>query len=256
MTLNIGKTPTGKRGAAVKAARNNEGRTPQEICKIIAALPEFDGIYAEAVKFYNWMRDPWDRKTKVNGPFIDPARYPMHPPLRHLTHRKIVLGKKTTTDMILRRVDFLLREARSPDPLYDKPVGEALYMINNVLATGGVYFGAPSDLIKNNPWRSYAAHTQITRGNWTNLTNEHQEPRIQVWEWIKNNPRLTPEEVLARCEKWPVVTVTQDEAKGVSTRTRWEAAERYKNVDVNGRIQEIVVGKYDKARDVWTPRAR
>jgi hypothetical protein len=82
MTLNICKDPTGKRGVAVKAARHNEGRTPQEICKIIAALPEFDGNYAEAKKFYNWMREPWDRPSRVNGPFIDPALYPKHPSLR------------------------------------------------------------------------------------------------------------------------------------------------------------------------------
>ena len=42
-------------GAAVKAARDNEGRTPHEICKIIADLPEFGGNYAEAEKFYNSM---------------------------------------------------------------------------------------------------------------------------------------------------------------------------------------------------------
>ena len=55
MTLNINKVPRGKRGAAVKAARDNEGRTPHEICKIIADLPEFGGNYAEAEKFYNSM---------------------------------------------------------------------------------------------------------------------------------------------------------------------------------------------------------
>jgi len=69
MTLNIQKTPRPgtKRGAFVKAARNNEGRTPQEICTIIATLPEFGGDYAEAVEKYNWMRDPKDQKTKGRG---------------------------------------------------------------------------------------------------------------------------------------------------------------------------------------------
>ena len=81
MTLNIHKTPRPgtKRGAAVKAARDNLGRTPQEICRIIAATPEFGGDYDEARKYYIWARDPWDPNTRVNGPYIDPALYPAHP---------------------------------------------------------------------------------------------------------------------------------------------------------------------------------
>jgi hypothetical protein len=87
--LNILKIPRPgtDRGEAVKAARDNEAlaeqdNAAQKICEIIAALPQFGGNYAKAVKFYRWMRHPTDWKTKRNGPYIDPARYPEHPALR------------------------------------------------------------------------------------------------------------------------------------------------------------------------------
>ncbi len=247
------RTATRKRGHGLAVIRQclaegvtNSATISQRMYETPAKDPD-DSFKSpsEARGFYNWFLKPAQQRI-----YDIPATLQPNPVNRG------VMGKKTTRDMILRRIDFLVREANSRDDmLYDNTVKEALYMINNVLAADGYYFSASSALIRNNPWRSREAHKQIAGGDWTKLTNEHQDPSVQVWDWIKKNtPGLIPDQVLARCEKWPVVTITEAEEKGLRGRNWVPAAERYLAVDVDGHVQDIMVGKYDKTRDVWTPR--
>lgn len=81
MTRNIDRTPRPgtKRHAAVMTARANPGLTPHEVVRKIAATPEFGGNLDEARRYYIWARDPEDPNTRVNGPYIDPTRFPPHP---------------------------------------------------------------------------------------------------------------------------------------------------------------------------------
>lgn len=78
MPRNIDKIPLPgtKRHAAVMTARANPGLTPHEIIRKIAATPAFGGNLDEARRYYIWARDPQDAKTRVDGPYIDPTRYP------------------------------------------------------------------------------------------------------------------------------------------------------------------------------------
>lgn len=95
-----GTSISGMRGAfvrAFRASRNLATRpdlTPSQraraICNNAAAdagviselalngrnTEDSEAVYAETVVFYRWARAPWDRKTKVNGPFIEPDDYP------------------------------------------------------------------------------------------------------------------------------------------------------------------------------------
>lgn len=147
---------------------------------------------------------------------------------------------------IFRRIDFLLLEARSLLPKYDRAVVYAMREISNWCAVGKT---ASSREIKlKNPRMSREAYkkwqTPPTEDWYKHTTNEHQEPLKQVWEWIRSSKDVTKEEVLARFQNWPMITVTKDEDVRLHKYRDSEPCERYQ-------LAGIEVGLRDK--DGWKP---
>jgi hypothetical protein len=98
-----------------------------------------------------------------------------------------------------RRIDFLIREANSKDPIRDQAITYAFRVITNYLSVG---YDARSRILSwECPCRSKKAHDLFRRLNdregWLDkVTNEHQYPIKRAWEWMnKERDKLTVQRV-------------------------------------------------------------
>ncbi len=128
-----------------------------------------------------------------------------------------VRGTPMNESQIDRRIDFLIREANSEDPIRDQAITYAFRVITN-------YFSVKCDarsrkLSLNCPYRSKKAHNLFLLLNdeegWLDeVTNEHQYPIKRAWGWmIKERNKLSVQRVKGHLKKWPIVVVTKDENK-------------------------------------------
>lgn len=138
---------------------------------------------------------------------------------------------------ILRRLDFLLNEARSESPENDQAVIYTMRTISNYCTIGK---DAPSSSIKKrNPRMSeeaYKSKKKLPQEEWvkgTNTINEHQDPLKQIWKWILDHKEISREDVLARFKLWPMVTVTNEENKRLQNCQETGPSERYREAKIN-----------------------
>ncbi len=133
-----------------------------------------------------------------------------------------------------RRIDFLIREANSEDPIRDQAITYSFRVITNYLS---VACDARSrKLSRECPYRSKKAHdlSLLDREGWLDkVTNEHQYPIKRAWEWmIKERDKLTVGRVKNHLKKWPVVVVTKDENKLLRDDPDKEPDQRYEDAGI------------------------
>jgi hypothetical protein len=144
-------------------------------------------------------------------------------------------------DDILRRLEFLLNEAKQPSPILDKIVVLVLRQLGNYFWTKGD--SGSTGLYKKCPCRSKAAYelSQTFPKDWykgkrngqqvadeQKVENDHWEPIWQLWKWICQKTDLTVDDVKARILRWPIVVVAKNEHKILNNSL--EPEERYRNV--------------------------
>jgi hypothetical protein len=118
---------------------------------------------------------------------------------------------------ILRRIDFLLNEARCGMIKKDQTITYAMRVISNYCTIGK---DAQSAQIRGlNRKMSQQAYALIKKSSsfeeWAKATtNEHQDPLEDVWQWIlAEHKNLSPKTIFERFEKYPMVTITHEENK-------------------------------------------
>ena len=123
--------------------------------------------------------------------------------------------------IILRRVEFLLNEAKAENPIRDQTITTAMRVISNWVTVGK---DATSEYIKwNNPILSEEAWKLYEMSDddyWQkNTINEHPEPLDQLWEYIlEEKDQLTIDNILDRFKQSPMVTITKDEDNSINKR--------------------------------------
>jgi hypothetical protein len=142
-------------------------------------------------------------------------------------------------DDIVRRLEFVLNEAKQPSPILDQIVDRMLRQLGNYFWTN------PRGLYEKRPCRSKAAHelSQTFPKDWyqnkgerngqkaaddQKVENDHWEPISQLWEWICQKKILTVDDVKERILRWPIIVVTKKEHGMLSN---WlEPKERYHGI--------------------------
>ncbi len=145
-----------------------------------------------------------------------------------------VRGTPMRESQIDRRIDFLIREANSEDPIRDQAITYSFRVITNYLS---VACDARSrKLSRECRYRSKRAHdlSLPDREGWLDkVTNEHQYPIKRAWGWmIKERDKLTVQRVKGHLKKWPVVVVTKDENKLLRDDPDKEPHERYQDAGI------------------------
>ena len=139
---------------------------------------------------------------------------------------------------ITRRAEFLLAEARSPDPARDQTVIYALRVISNFTTVGRDFQSAA---IKwRNPRlsaRAWALYYETSDDEWQRSTiNEHPQPLSQVWEWIRENANsIDARQIIERIAEHPMITITKEEdaeLTGMGFRSKGSATERYARIEI------------------------
>lgn len=113
-----------------------------------------------------------------------------------------------------RRIEFLINEAQL-GATRDQVITYAFRVITNYLSVG--YDARSRELLKECPRRSKKAHAlsrEDPEGWLDEVTNEHQYPIKDAWEWmVRERDNLSVQRVKNRLKKWSVVVVTKDEDK-------------------------------------------
>jgi hypothetical protein len=139
---------------------------------------------------------------------------------------------------IVRRIEFLLSEARAGDPVRDQTITYAMRVVSNYCAIGR---DAGSSAIKRNyhrmSKRALQLKNELTPAEWVKLTiNEHQEPLNLVWTWIlQNKDQLSAQDVIERFRKFPMVIITKkenDQLSKLGFGHRGDPVERYKKAKI------------------------
>ncbi len=149
-----------------------------------------------------------------------------------------------------RRIDFLIREAKSEDTIPDQATTYAFRVITNYLSVG--CDARSRKLSLDCRYRSKKAHALYKKLNdpkgWLDeVTNEHQYPIKRAWKWMKEErDKLTVRRVKKHLEKWPVVVVTKNENKLLRDDPDRDPHQRYQDARIEV-LEEIEPG-------VWRPR--
>lgn len=156
--------------------------------------------------------------------------------------------RRLNQDDINRRLEFVIAEAAQPSPIRDQAVTFTLRVLGNFYCVGR---DCQSNHIKlNSPYRSVAAHQLIESKKapveWLKeVTNEHQEPLKQVWNWLCASHLITPAMLEARLKQWPIVVVTAAENARLNKLHSLGPAERYTSAGI-----QIMRRQDDKS---WMP---
>lgn len=133
---------------------------------------------------------------------------------------------------VVRRMEFLLSEARSADVRRDQTVTYAMRVISNYFSVGR---DAGSAVIKRESRRFSRKALELkslANADWTSETiNDHPDPLNEVWRWlVANAETLSVEDIAARFRAHPMVVITKDEDNALTRsgyRGNGRPAERY-----------------------------
>ena len=132
-----------------------------------------------------------------------------------MSERRTRMNESQIDRRIDRRIDFLIREAKSEILIPDQVITYAFRVITNYLSVG--YDARSRALSAKCPYRSKKAFdlSRLDPEGWLDkVTNEHQYPIKDAWNWMKRErDKLTVQRVKSHLENWPVVVVTKDENK-------------------------------------------
>lgn len=140
-----------------------------------------------------------------------------------------------------RRIDFLLSEAASLEPIYDQSVRMTMRVISNWVSCGkdvsssgfkklAVYMSKKAHALRGdlNDHKLFASQT----------INEHPEELKIIWDWMTGKQgKLSTDEVLSRFRRWPVIVITKDEdddlrkRKAIGPEARYDGIELVTNKD-------------------------
>ena len=176
-----------------------------------------------------------------------------------MSERRTRMNESQIDRRIDRRIDFLIREAKSEILIPDQAITYAFRVITNYLSVG--CDARSRKLSLNCPCRSNKAHVLYQKLNdqkrWLNeVTNEHQYPIKCTWDWMKRErDKLTVQRVKSHLEKWPVVVVTKDENKELRKVNKAlrkvdpavQPDQRYRDAGI-----EVIKGKVNRSGE-WQP---
>lgn len=142
------------------------------------------------------------------------------------------LSTSEVEPFVVRRIVFLLGEARSGDPRRDQTVTYAMRVISNYFSIGR---DAGSAAIKRESRRFSRRAVELRSRahlDWTSDTiNDHPDPLNEVWLWIvANAATLSVGQIAARFKAHPMVVITKDEDNALTRhgyRGTGQPAERY-----------------------------
>ena len=117
-------------------------------------------------------------------------------------------------NIVLRRAQFILDEARSNDAVRDLAVVMTMRALSNYLTVGRD--GSSWIVKKQNQFMSKEAHrlrAERTANEWHKATtNEHQWELLKVWQTIcERAETLSAADVCDLMKKYPFVTITNEE---------------------------------------------
>ena len=141
---------------------------------------------------------------------------------------------RITEEVIARRIQFVLAEAKCPNPVRDQTVTYAMRVISNFYSIGT---DAGSRAVKIRCRKisreAMSRKEKMPDSWWKETINEHQEPLEQVWTWIcKNKDTVTIKEIADRFKQWPMVLVTREEDSELRKRRDLGPVERYKEAGI------------------------
>ena len=167
---------------------------------------------------------------------------------KHKADRK-PSARHMTEQAILRRIEFIINEARCEDGFRDQTITFAMRVVSN-WCTLGNDAGAAEVKLKGRRMSREAYDLRVKYSSdlrkWASTTiNEHQMPLDQFWKRIRGNKIPSPQEFLADFQRWLMVTVTKHEDDKVRKLRDKDPIERY-------RLAGIEVGEIgDDGR--WKP---
>jgi hypothetical protein len=121
-------------------------------------------------------------------------------------------------DVIERRLEFLLSEAKSPNPTSDRSVVYTMRILSNYFTIGKTDVDSYRAKLLNRRMSRRAQELLVTLDDailWNEATkNEHPEPLNQTWNWILDQKeKLTTRAIAQRIALYPMITVTNEEDK-------------------------------------------
>ena len=196
------KLASGWRGIAQRACLMNLDGTPDDRIDAIMAQLEWTNHYkekseAQARHDHNWL---------VNNGFL---------PKDTALQMRVRGQRRVDKDEVFRLLDFALHEARIKGPrgqVKGQTETMALRVLGNWCAIGD---DARSGKLKAlNPFMSRKAWELLGKmalKDWVeNTESDHWETLDHLWAWmVKDSPNR--DDLLARIEKWPIVTLTKRE---------------------------------------------
>jgi len=159
--------------------------------------------------------------------------------------------------LIDRRIRFLISEARLKDSVRvrDQTITYAFRVVTNHFSR--CHYDIKSSLLREKcPYRSkkaYELSKKDPKGWLDKVTNEHQYPIKDAWNWIiEQSGKLTVQDVKDHLMKWPVVVVTKEENNELH---KYDSARGDLPIDPNQRyhIAGIKVLKRNELGK-WLPR--
>ena len=214
------------RGVAQRAFLMNLDGTSDDRIDAVMAQPEWTGRYkekseAQARHDHNWL---------IKNGFLPKDTAEVTP----------VRGQTRALDEneVFRLLDFALNEAKIKGPqrqVKGQTESMALRVVGNWCA---IRRDADSPKLKElNPFMSCKAwelHKHLALEEWVkgeNTENDHWETLDHLWAWmVRDSPNN--KDLLARIEKWPIVTVTKGEHDDLKKWKDYGPVERYRKAHV------------------------
>lgn len=131
--------------------------------------------------------------------------------------------------IVMRRIRYLLDEAKSLNPEYDMSIIFTMRLISNYASIG--IGAAKSDKVKRlNTRMSTEARRLFNKVDFPEFhgatINEHHLPLKKIWEDIvKGHSSLTPEEIWHVFVKYPMITITKQEDDRLKLVRKFESPE-------------------------------
>jgi hypothetical protein len=141
-------------------------------------------------------------------------------------------------EIIYRRINFLIDDARSNNPHYDISIQHTMRFISNFTSLGICNVGSKGckKINKNISKNAFDLKRRISFDNFDKMTtNEHQLPLKDLWDWmIENKNKLTKELVFEQFVQYPFVTITKEENSRLNKikKQKFSPEDRYKFANI------------------------
>jgi hypothetical protein len=143
-----------------------------------------------------------------------------------------------------RRIQFLLTEARGPDPLYCPAISAIMRVVSNQVNYGRSSSRAAKRKPKRMSRKARKLWNQLN-GDWNEFAArtvyEHPDELKGVWKWIESSGgQVTVETVKSRLKRFCPVIITKAEDTQMRALGHLKPHERYKMIEITEEIDGVV----------------